>query len=157
MFNAELKGAFSAVMTELDRVDTTTSEDQASIRRAKLQLDEGLKSLATQQKFIKIADHSEFGWATVKFYQSDPLASDSEDEKGLGRVEKEARKEAERQSAKHRKGKQLASVKRPRPQSSWPDQGADASAQETAPGVNSMMVQPRMIPGPPGVVVHMAT
>jgi len=88
------------------------------------------------------------------------MASDSEDKKGLGRVEKEVRKEAERQSAKHQKGKQLANVKRPRPQSSWPDQGAGASAQETAPGVNSMMVQPRpprMIFGPPGIVVHMAT
>jgi len=39
MFNTELKDAFSAVKTELDRVDTTTSEDQASIRTAKLQLD----------------------------------------------------------------------------------------------------------------------
>ena len=86
MFNAELKDAFSAVKTELDRVDAATLEDQASIRRAKLQLDEGLKSLATRQKFIKIADRSEFGWATVKFYQSDPLASDSEDEKDLGRA-----------------------------------------------------------------------
>jgi len=59
----------------------------------------------------------------------------------------------ERQSAKHRKGKQPASVKRPRPQSSWPDQRAGASAQETAPGANSMLVRPRpprMISGPPG-------
>ena len=54
MFNAELKDAFSAVKTELDRVDAATPEDQASIRRVKLQLDEGLKSLATRQKFIKI-------------------------------------------------------------------------------------------------------
>jgi len=59
------------VETELDRVDAATPEDQASIRRAKLQLDEGLKSLATQQKFIKIADRSEFGYTTVKFYQCD--------------------------------------------------------------------------------------
>jgi len=117
-----------------------------------LQLDEGLKSLATRQKFIKTADHLELGWATVEFYQGDPLASDSDDEKDPGRAEKEARKEVERQSAKRRKGKQSA-MKRPRPQSSWPDQGAGASAQETAPGVNSVMVWPRlsrMISGPPG-------
>ena len=34
-------------------------------------------------------------------------------------------------------------MKRPRRQSSSPDQGACASAQETAPGVNSVMVWPR--------------
>ena len=86
-----------------------------------MQLDEGLKSLATRQKFIKTADHLELGWATVEFYQGDPLASDSDDEKDPGRAEKEARKEAERQSAKRRKGKQPASVKRPRSQGLWPD------------------------------------
>ena len=78
MFNAELRDTLSSVKTELDRVD---AEDQASLRRAQAQLDEGLKALAARQKFIKIADRSEFGWAMVKFYQSDPLASGSEDEK----------------------------------------------------------------------------
>ena len=54
MFNMELKDTFSAVKTELDRVDAATLEDQASIRRAKLQLDEGLKSLATRQKLLRL-------------------------------------------------------------------------------------------------------
>jgi len=66
MFNAELKDAFLAVKMELDRVDATTLEDQALIKKVKLQLDEGLKALATRQKFIKIANCLEF---TVKFYQ----------------------------------------------------------------------------------------
>jgi len=35
--------------TELDRVDMTTEEDWASLWRAQLQLDEGLKALATRQ------------------------------------------------------------------------------------------------------------
>ena len=47
-----------------------------------------------------MADRSEFGWATVNYYQDDPLASDSEDEKSLNRAEKEARKDAERAASK---------------------------------------------------------
>jgi len=74
---------------------------------------------------VKIADHSEFGWAN----QSDPLASDSEDEKDPGRAEKEARKDAERQSAKRRRNKQPAMGKRPRRLNQWYDQGANASMQ----------------------------
>jgi len=149
-FNTELQGTFTSVKMELDKVDATTEEDRASLRRAQLQLDEGLKALATRQKFIKIEDCSKFGWATVKFYQSDPLASDSEDEKDLGRAEKEARKDAERQMAKQQCGKQPASVKRPR-LSQWPDQGASAS--EVAPVVNPRLGQPRPpkpSSGPPG-------
>jgi len=50
------------------------------------------------------------------------LALDSEDKKDLGR----ARKGAERQVAKCRYGKQLASAKKPRP-SQWADLRAGAS------------------------------
>jgi len=41
------------------------------------------------------------------------LASDSEDEKSLGRAEKEAREDTKRQTGKRRYGKQLARGKRP--------------------------------------------
>ena len=131
-FDTTLQSTFTSVKMELDRVGTNTEEGQASLWRARLQLDEGLKALATGQKFIKIADRSEFGWATVKFYQSNPLVSDFMDEKNLGRVENEARKDAERQAAKRRCGKQPASGKRLR-FIQWPDQGT--SACEVAPVV----------------------
>ena len=50
------------------------------LQAAQALLDEGLKSLVTRQKYIKIADRSEeYGWVTVRHYQDDPLASDSED------------------------------------------------------------------------------
>jgi len=90
-FNAELQGAFALVKTELD---PATPQDQSTILRARNHLDESLKALATRKKFIKIADLYEFGWATVKYYQSDPLVRD---EKDLGRAEKEVRKDAEMQ------------------------------------------------------------
>jgi len=86
--NIELRDTLSSAKKELDRVD---ADNQALLWRAQAQLDEGLKVLAARQKLIKIADRSEFGWATVK---SDPLASDLEDE-DLSRAEKEARKDAE--------------------------------------------------------------
>ena len=43
-------------------------------------------------KAIKIADKSDYGWATVTEYLSDELASDTEDEKRLYRSEKRAEK-----------------------------------------------------------------
>jgi len=42
----------------------------------------------------------EFGWVTVKYYQSNPLASNSKDEKDLGRAKKD-----ERQAGKFRRAK----------------------------------------------------
>ena len=45
-------------------------------------------------KVIKIADKSQYGWATVQEYLSDELASDSEDEKRLYRSERRAEKKA---------------------------------------------------------------
>jgi len=36
-----------------------------------------------------------FGWTTIRHHQSDPLASDSDDEKDLSRAEKEVRKDVE--------------------------------------------------------------
>ena len=92
MFNTELKDMLSSAKTELARVD---AEDQAVLQRVQAQLDEGLRALATWQKFINIADKSEFRWATVKYYQSNQLVSGSDDEKDLSRAEKEARKDAE--------------------------------------------------------------
>ena len=95
-------------------MEATTAQGQSALLRIRNQLDEGAKALATRQKFIKIADRSEFGWATVKYYQSDPLASDSNDEKDLGRAEKEARRDTERQAGKRRCARQPATSKRPR-------------------------------------------
>jgi len=64
------------------------------------------------------------------------LASDSEDEKDLGRAEKEARKDAERQVAKHRCGKQSQSAMGKRPRwGQWPDKGASAEAPPVNPGM----------------------
>ena len=40
-----------------------------------------MRDITNRQKLIKIADHSEFGWVVVEAYESNNLASDSEDKK----------------------------------------------------------------------------
>jgi len=109
-------------------VEATTAQGQSVLLRIRNQLDKGAKALVTRQKFIKIADRSEFGWATVKYYQSNPLASDSNDEKDLGRAEKDAWRDAERQAGKRRCARQPVTSKRPR-RSQWSEQGTSTNGE----------------------------
>ena len=46
--------------------------------------------LRHRQKVIKLADQSEHGWRTVAEYETNPIASDSEDEKRIYRAEARA-------------------------------------------------------------------
>ena len=78
-----------------------------------------------------------------------PLASDSEDEKDLGRAEKEARKDAERQAAKWQYGKQPASCKKLM-LSQWLDQGVGASEVASVVGPRLRQLRPpKPSSGPP--------
>mgnify|MGYP000432886512 FL=1 len=52
-------------------------------------------------KVIKIADKSQYSWATAQEYLSDELASDSEDEKRLFRSERKAEKKVKDAQKKH--------------------------------------------------------
>ena len=54
------------------------------------------------QEHMKLADRSQFGWATINYYWDDPLASDLKDGTSLNWAEKEARKDAERTASKCR-------------------------------------------------------
>ena len=81
-----------------------------SIERAKRQLEEGAELLRKRVKAIKLADKSEFGWATVSEYLSDDLASNSDDEKRIYRSERRAEKKIKgRQRA--RRGKAAAAAR----------------------------------------------
>ena len=75
------------------------SADKAAINKAVDLLQQSTETIGKWQKLIKVADRSEFGWATVCHYEANPLASDSDDEKSLLRAEKEARHDAEKAEA----------------------------------------------------------
>ena len=58
--------------------------------KVKVALESGIEVISKRVKAIKLADKSEFGWATVDEYLSDELASDSDDEKRIYRAERRA-------------------------------------------------------------------
>ena len=58
------------------------------------ELDKGEKEIAACQKKIRIANRSEFSWATVEAYESDDLADDSADKKQMEKAEIEVRSKA---------------------------------------------------------------
>ena len=61
-----------------------------NIAQAKEELAEGMALLQNRQKLIKLADKSEFGWATVQEYIDDELADDEADASKIRKVEKRA-------------------------------------------------------------------
>ena len=68
------------------------------------ELDKGAKEIAAHQKKIRIADRSEFSWATVEAYESDDLADDSADEKRMEKAEKEAAKRLAKKRTRRGRG-----------------------------------------------------
>ena len=69
--------------------------EKEALKKVTDSLDEGTKALTTRQKHIQLADCSEYGWSTVKYYKADPLASYSNDEKCIKKAEKEAQRDRE--------------------------------------------------------------
>ena len=106
--NSEIEESIGAAKKELSKLTTNDEQDKGVIKKAETFLDEGLKTLEKRQKHIKVADRSEFGWATVEHYESHPLAADSDDEKRLEKAEKEA----ERAATKRRRGGGAAGIKK---------------------------------------------
>ena len=60
--------------------------------KVKVALESSIEVISKRVKAIKLADKSEFGWATVDEYLSDELASDSDDEKRIYRAERRAKR-----------------------------------------------------------------
>ena len=52
---------------------------RAETAKAKEEPNKGISLIYTTQKIIKLADNSEFGWATVQEYVFDELADDEAD------------------------------------------------------------------------------
>ena len=79
--------------------------DKGNIERAKEKLSNGKKLINKKFKQIKLADREEHGWQVVKFYESDDLASDSEDEKSINRAKREAAAAAKKRETKRKERK----------------------------------------------------
>ena len=96
--NTVIQETISSAQKELEKASKEPA-DKAAINKAADLLQQSTEMISKWQKLIKVADRSEFGWATVRHYEADPLASDSDDEKLLLRAEKEARRNAEKAEA----------------------------------------------------------
>lgn len=60
--------------------------------------------IAHRQKIIRLADSSELGWRLVNEYETNPLASDSDDEKRMYKAEARANRKLKAEKAKKTRG-----------------------------------------------------
>ena len=86
------------VMGVLVEVKEAVAKSDAVV--AVQRIEEGMNLVKTRMKLIKVADRSQYGWSTVKEYEQDDLASDSEDEKRLTRSERQAERKVKALLAK---------------------------------------------------------
>ena len=99
--NAELDTILGNIETEADRTEPNLALIEKYTQEAR-------QLIRKRQKLIKIADKSKDGWQVVAEYESDELASGSEDEKRL-------KKAREAVSRKRRQKDQVASDRGKRP------------------------------------------
>ena len=77
-------GHNQSVLGEIEGAMLAISKQECA--KATERLQKGKTLLLKRLKAIKIADREEHGWALVRHYESDALASDNEDEKEIGRA-----------------------------------------------------------------------
>ena len=91
------------VLQKFETLSDALESTPPAIERAKEALKEGEKLILYRQKLIRIADRSEFGWATVQEYEDDELAENSDDEKKLFKSEFRANRKMKADKNKRKK------------------------------------------------------
>ena len=74
----------------LDKVESAKEALEKSVIDVAKKMNKGIDLINKRMKIIKIADRSEFDWATVKEYEADDLAPNSDDKHRLCRSEERA-------------------------------------------------------------------
>lgn len=94
-----------------------TALESGNIGKAKEELNEGISLLNNRQKIVKLADKSEFGWATVQEYVCDDLADDEVDASKIKKAEKRAAAKLKTLQEKKKKSSTKFSFSAPSPNS----------------------------------------
>ena len=85
----------------LEKLETAKDAvNSNAIAKAKSAIEEGIALVTKRMKVIKIADKSEYSWATVQEYLTDELASNLDDEKRLFCSEKRAERKVKESKKK---------------------------------------------------------
>ena len=100
--------------------------ESGTIGKAK-ELNEGISLLNNRQKIVKLADKSEFGWATVQEYVCDDLADDEADASKIKKAEKRAAASLKSLHEKKKKSDTKFSFPAPSPNSASRFGGASGS------------------------------
>ena len=83
---------FEHTESVLEKLETAKNAvNSNAIAKAKSAIEEGIALVTKRMKVIKIADKSEYSWATVQEYLTDELVSNSETRKGFSAVRRELR------------------------------------------------------------------
>ena len=90
LFNDGIKDRIDAPSSLVAKVTSSNQQDTATLTKAVEKLQEDSKALDFWQKPIRLADCSEYGWDTVKEYETDELVANDNDAKHLEKAEKAA-------------------------------------------------------------------
>ncbi|XP_045178604.2 uncharacterized protein LOC123538512 [Mercenaria mercenaria] len=93
----------SKVAVKLEQASGSLSSQK--VDEAKENIIKALDMIKKRQKLVQLADSSELGWRMVAEYETNPIASDSDDEKKMYKAEARAARKVKSEKSKIRRGR----------------------------------------------------